>query len=279
MKSASSLPFVRALSIAAALVALTACAASHEEARLAPLELAQAEPAPAAPKPAPLVVDHFVRDHSGSVTEEQLREILKAPVFLEEGARVGVVPVANGYGADGEVPVTGVTGALASALDASGQFEIVSEVSTDFPTTTSLAGLRELAARYRCDYLLLYRHRFVDDVHANGWSWTWATVVLPLVATPVNTIEADGVLEATLFDTKTGTILFTTFERAKGSVDQNVFGTERSQKELKEKMLEDTTKKLADGVIAQVTRLAAARHAYARDVKDGEAPKSAEVLR
>jgi hypothetical protein len=198
---------VRSVSLLVVLSTL-GCAAAQQEVALPRWFSGEAEAvADARPAPAPLVENHFVRDNMGSLSEGQLREILAAPVFLEEKARLGIVRVSEGYGADAELPIAGVPGALAKTLDATGQFELVSEVSTDFPATGSIAGLRELAARYRCDDLLLYRHRFVDRVYASGWAWTWATVVGPLAA-PVNVLEAEGVLEATLFDVKTGTILF-----------------------------------------------------------------------
>lgn len=53
--------------------------------------------------------------------------------------------------------------------------QVVSEVTTDWPTDGSIAGLRKLAARYRGEYLLLYRHRFVDRSWTNGWALSWLT--------------------------------------------------------------------------------------------------------
>lgn len=248
----------RLLPVTLALLALTnGCAAAHKSAALPPLALAEAAAeAPAAPTL--LTENHFARDAVGALSEAQLRDILQAPVFLEEKARVGVVPVREGYGADEELPLAGVPGALANTLDETGLFEVVSEVSTDFPATGSVAGLRELAARYRADYLLLYRHRFVDSVYASGWAWTWATLVGPLFA-PANVLEAEGVVEATLFDVKTGTILFTTFERIRERKEESVLDTPRKQKELKERMLQEATSKIGDAVVAQMQRLAAAR--------------------
>ncbi len=240
-------------------VATCSCAAAQKHAALPPLALATeaAADAPAA-RPTLLTENHFARDALGGLTEAQLKDILQAPVFLEEKARLGVVPVREGYGADEELPLAGVPGALASTLDETGLFEVVSEVSTDFPATGSLAGLRELAARYRADYLLLYRHRFVDTVYPSGWAWTWATLVGPMFA-PANVLETEGVIEATLFDVKTGTILFTTFERMREKQEESVLDTERKQKRLKERVLEDVAGKVSDAVVAQVRRLAAAR--------------------
>ncbi|MCC6271804.1 MAG: hypothetical protein IT190_11040, partial [Microbacteriaceae bacterium] len=96
------------------------------------------------------------------------------------------------------------------------------------------------------------------SVYASGWAWTWATLVGPMIA-PANVLEAEGVLEATLFDVKTGTILFTTFERVRERKEENVLDTERKQKEQKERILEEASAKIGDAVVAQVQRLAAAR--------------------
>ncbi|MCC7070274.1 MAG: hypothetical protein IT383_03060 [Deltaproteobacteria bacterium] len=242
-----------------ALAILCSCAAAQKTATLPPLALAAEAVADApAARPTLLTENHFARDALGGLSEAQLKDILQAPVFLEEKARVGVVPVREGYGADEELPLAGVPGVLASTLDETGLFEVVSEVSTDFPATGSLAGLRELAARYRADYLLLYRHRFVDSVYPSGWAWTWATLVGPLFA-PANVLETEGVIEATLFDVKTGTILFTTFERMREKQEDTVLDTERKQKHLKERVLEEVAERISEDVVAQVRRLAAAR--------------------
>src|SRR5688572_26853171 len=95
------------------LLPLTACAAAREEVRMPALFAADAA-APAAPEaPKLLEVNHFNRDSMGTLSEADLRNILQAPVFLEEKSRLGIVPVSDGYGANGEIPVVGVPGALA----------------------------------------------------------------------------------------------------------------------------------------------------------------------
>lgn len=265
------LPFARHFGAAAVALAGVACAAAPQPRPALTMVAAVTAPPPATP--ALLVDDHFVTDRAGSLSEAQLREILAAPVFLEADARIGVVPVIDGYASDVQVPISNVTGALANALASSGQFEVVSEVSTDFPATGSVAGLRELAARYRSDYLLLYRHRFIDEVHNSAWSWAWATLVLPL-AVPVHTLSSEGVLEATLFDTRTGTILFTAFERVRGARDENTVDVERKHKALKEELLEKGSVALADDVVDQIKRLAAARVAFEARATDRAAQAS-----
>ena len=157
--------------------------------------------------------NHFVRDRMG-VGETELRQILAAPVFLEEHARIGVLPVRTGYAPDDGVPVEAAPATLTDALEGSGLFDLASEISTDWPATSGTAGLRELAARYRTEYVLLYRHRFADATRANGFAAGFITL-LGAFFLPGTTIESAGVLEATLFDVKTGTILFTVHERVR----------------------------------------------------------------
>src|SRR5688500_8932744 len=95
----------RAPLTALTILSLTACAATREEVRMPALFAADAA-APAAPEaPKLLEVNHFNRDSMGTLSEADLRNILQAPVFLEDKARLGIVPVSDGYGANGEIPV------------------------------------------------------------------------------------------------------------------------------------------------------------------------------
>jgi hypothetical protein len=228
------------------LVLLTGCSMAHSEATL-----------PAIPVAA-LTEDHFTRDHAGGISEDHLREVLAAPVFLEDGARLGVVPVIDGYAPDDAVPTVTVPASLVGALEDSGMFESASEVSTQWPTDRGLPGLRELAARYRTEYLLLYRHRFVTDEGHNGWAAGYATVIGTLFF-PGQQIEMDGVLEATLYDVKTGTILFTANQRVHESQSAAPTTESRREHELEQKMLAEAGPKLADLVVSKCRRLAAAR--------------------
>jgi len=246
-----------ALALVALLLPLAACGAyAPLQAEMSPLPLADIAP------PAPLARDVFKRDVMGQLSEEDLREVLRAPVFLEAHARIGIVPVATGYAIDADLPLAGVPGVLADSLEESGHFEIVSEVSTDWPSATSVAGLRELAARYRADYLLLYRHRFVDRTYTNAWALGWVTVVGALFL-PHNTIETAGVVEATLFDVKTGTLLFTVFDRVAATRDQNAWHNARKRRHLKEELLETAARGLSQRVLDKVGLLVAARPAPA----------------
>lgn len=248
--------------VAFALSLWTAGCAAHApmQASMKPLDLG------APPVAAVLEEDHFNRDRIGTITEEHLRTILAAPAFLEADSRVGIVQVSSGYEADSDLPLTGVTAHLAKALSDTGEFEIVTEVSTDWPSTSSVAGLRELAARYRAEYLLLYRHRFVDRDYANAWAIGYVTIVGALFL-PGNTLETAGVVEATLFDVRTGTLMFTIFERVSTTTDENVWQNDRKRRAVKADLLQKAQSLLAKDVVAKVQRLASVRTMWEQRIR------------
>lgn len=237
--------------LAAALL-LSSCASTSRSAALS-LEVTT----PASPAP-PLTENHFVRDRTGAISEAELREVLAAPVYLEGGARLGVVPVAQGFSPSEEVPQEAVPTSLAAALEASGLVELATEVSPDWPTDRGLPGLRELAARYRCDYLLLYRHRFREAHRPNGWAALYPTLLGALFL-PGNSIEAAGVLEASLYDVRTGTLLFTAHERVRGERLASPPGTPRAAELLKRALLDEAGPRLAERVLSRFRRLSAQR--------------------
>lgn len=232
----------------------------------------------AAPSAQPLENNYFASDRTGNLSEEQLRKILDAPVFLEDKARVGIVPVATAYELDGDIPLVKVPHALSDALESTGYFEVTTEVSTDWPSTRSIAGLRELAARYRVKYLLLYRHRFVDRARPNAWSLSWLTLVGGMM-TPARTLEAAGVMEASLFDVRTGTILFTVFERVDGAEKVTIWQNDRKRRTLKEGLLAEGTRALADQVVHKVQGLAVARETWEQEQEELKSTPSAEPAR
>lgn len=215
------------------------------------------------PVMSPLAENHFERDRI-AMGEDELRAILSAPIFLEEHARIGVLPVSSGYAPQYEVPVERAPAALTAALDGSGLFEQSSELSSDFPITRGIAGLRELAARYRTEYLLLYRHRFADGAHANPLAVGYITILGAFVL-PGTTVESAGVLEATLFDVKTGTILFTVFERVTKEGMSTPPGVEQRWKTMHREMVAEATSKLSAQVLEQLQRLVASRPRNTRE--------------
>jgi hypothetical protein len=242
------------LALAALAAPLTIACAAH-----APLQAPMAPIMNEAPAPAPLLVEnHFKRDVMGDVTEAQLREILASPVYLEPDARIGVVPVATGYALDEDIPIGTPPGLLREALASSGYFTSVTEVSTDWPTGMNIGGLRERAARYRVEYLLMYRHRFVDRSYTNGWGAMWLTIIGGLFV-PSRTIDVAGVVEATCLDVKTGTLLFTSLERVSGHSQENIWQDARKRRVLKQKLLDGALKTLTGRVLEHFQFLIAAR--------------------
>jgi len=199
--------------------------------------------------------NHFKSDETGNISEHDLRRMLQSPIELQEGARVGVVPVGSNYEVDSEVPLETAPRALGEAIEDTGFFEVATEVATDWPKDRSVAGLRELAARYRSRYLVLYRHRFVTRRRVNGWGWTYPTVV-GLFATPGKTVEVAGVLEATFFDVQNGSVLFTSYERVSRERKMNIWHNAHKRREMKSAMVEEASDQLSKDVTAKVRRLA-----------------------
>ena len=209
---------------------------------------------------APLEQDHFARDRPSALSEEGLRAILEAPIELDRTQRLGVLPVAAAYRPDRLLPLPAVPAELTRALEATGLFQGITEMSTDWPADGDIPGLRELAARYRSRYLLLYRQRFVDDAYANAWSWLYLTGIGIFLA-PSRTLTTAGVLEATLFDVRTGTLLFTVYERVRASSDETPFADDRKLEGLRQRLLREAAGTLAESVVSKVRRLAGPREA------------------
>lgn len=211
---------------------------------------------------APLEDNFFPKDRS-AVGEADLKTILAAPAFLEEGARIGVLPVAARYEPDEALPVEAAPQTLVESLESSGLFELASEVSTEWPIDRGLPGLRELAARYRAEYLLLYRHRFNDVARPNPGAIAYLTILGALFI-PGTTVDTAGVLEATLFDVKTGTILFTINERVRGSDLAAPPAVADRLEQLHSKLVREASTRLADEVVKRCRRLDAARPGAAK---------------
>lgn len=246
------------------------CAAGH---RPAPLSM-PALGAMNAAAPAAVTRDHFHRDTAGGgLSEEALRELITTPVRVTPGARLGVIHVSTSYEPEVSLPTASVPLELAHALEDAGLFQVATEMSTDWPADRGLGGLRELAARYRAEYILLYRHRFRGTERTNGWGWLYPLVVTaPFL--PSQTLEAEGVLEATLFDVRTGSLLFTAFERARGESDETPWGHERKRRALEESLLDKARKHLAEQVVEKARRLV-----KKSDVAKSEDPTTARVAK
>jgi len=205
-----------------------------------------------------LTEDHFKRDRTTGVNDEDLRAILAAPVYVDETQRVGVLPVSGQYRPDPSLPLPAVPAELTKSLEGNGMFQAASEISADWPTGYDVPGLRELAARYRAGYLLLYRHRFVDDNSTNAWCLLYPTIIGALVA-PSRSLQTAGVLEATLFDVRSGTLLFTVYERVEAASQATPLNDDDRLREMKRRLLREAGEKLAVQVVGKVRHLIALR--------------------
>lgn len=258
---------ILSLGLVSCCLAFTACT-SASKAPAAP----QLEQLEVATQQAPRKVtrNHFRGDRTGNLSEERLRQLLDAPIELEREARLGIVPVATAYHIDEALPIAQVPHKLSASLEETGFFDITTEVSTDWPADRGVAGLRELGARYRAKYLLLYRHRFVDHTYTNGWGWTYPTIIGAMV-TPSRTYRASGVLEATLFDVRTGTLLFTAYERIEGERAMSIWNKDVKRRDFKEHLLQEATDQLIEQVTAKVRRIVVAEDAGRDDAPGGDA--------
>lgn len=220
----------------------------------------EARAAAAAPMPAPIDHSMFSKDASGALSEADLQKILEAPLDLELPARVGVVPLAAAYDPEGKVSLaTRATAArdLARGLSGNPYFSHVSDVSTEIPNTGGLEGLRIIAARYRMRYLILYTERFQDETHLNNWAWLYPTII-GMFAAPGVTVKSSGILQADLFDVRTGTILFTAMQPFSVDENEQMIGAARAHRELQGKAASEAAKLLSKQVSKQVNQLVAA---------------------
>ena len=214
----------------------------------------------AAPMPAPIASSMFSKDSSGSLSENDLQKILEAPLDLELPARVGVVPLAAPFDPQGKVTLAIRATAsrdLARSLAGNKYFSHVSDVSTELPNGGGLEGLRVIAARYRMRYLLLYTERFQDDTHVNGWAWLYPTII-GMFAAPGVTVKSSGLLQADLFDVRTGTILFSVVQPVHVEAKEQMIGAARAHQEHQAKAASDAALALAKLVSRQVNELVAA---------------------
>lgn len=189
--------------------AAAACGAPSRRTSSAPMAAAPRE---AAPPPPPLDRSLFARDPNGQLSEDALQKILASPIELELPARVGVMPVMTpadwrGPGPDHRVP-SGMS-TLVARLRRDAAFSLVTQTMVIPSGALGMEALREVAARYRLRYLILYREVLAKRGSLNSWAWGYATLVGALFL-PGQRQEVYGYIEASMFDVKTGLLMFTT---------------------------------------------------------------------
>jgi len=238
----------------------------------------------ALPMPVPLSQSHFAKDPDGTISEDKLQLILDAPQILELPVRVGVLPVVTakdwrGPGPDYERVPAG-TAPFVKALRASDSFSLVSEVMPIPSGALGMEALRMVAARYRLRYVVLYREVIRHRQRLNGWAVLYGTLVGALFV-PGETLYVDGYLEASLFDVKTGLLLFTTRRAVSARERSNVWYQSFKIEALENQLAQQFAGDLAKDVKLDVTRFAdalrveaerRAKNAAAAGVADDGAP-------
>lgn len=238
--------------------ALAACGGSPSRMASAPMAAAAA---PAAPPP--LQRSEFSKDPNGALTEDALQKILAAPIELELPARVGVLPVATasdwrGPNPDDRVPA-GLS-AFVNRLRRDAAFSLVTQTMVIPSGALGMEALREIAARYRLRYLILYREVLAKESSLNPWAWGYATVVGALFL-PGQRQEVFGYIEASMFDVKTGLLMFTTRRSIHAEQRANEWRTKTKLAKLAAAATTKFAPELATDALVDLRRFAAAARA------------------
>ena len=190
----------------------------------APMSAADMPRAATAPKP--IERSLFARTPQGTLSEDKLQEILNRPLELDLPARVGVLPVVAAEDWRGPGPSYEMAPAALSVfvkkLPSDDAFTLVSEMIPIPSGALGMEALREAAARYKLRYLVLYREQVTRKQRVNAWAIGYSTAVGALFL-PGSTLEVDGYVEASLFDVKTGLLMFTVRRRVSARQNSNIW--------------------------------------------------------
>jgi len=223
--------------------------------------MSSARMAPAAqPAPPPLDRSLFARDPNGALSEEALQKILASPIELALPARVGVLPISTakdwrGPGPDDRVPA-GVA-PFVGRLRRDASFSLVTETMVIPSGALGMEALREIAARYRLRYLVLYREVLAKHSILNAWAWGFATGIGALFL-PGQNQQVYGYIEASMFDVKTGLLMFTTRRAITASQSTNNWHQDEKIDQLASDAVAKYSPDLAVDVLSDLRRFAAA---------------------
>ena len=106
-------------------------------------------------------------------------------------------------------------------------FSLVTQTMVIPSGSLGMEALRENAARYRLRYILLYREVLGRREVLGPWAWGYATVVGALFL-PGQKQDIRGYIEASMFDVKTGLLMFTTRRSITASQSTNRWQYEQS---------------------------------------------------
>ncbi|GMV14683.1 MAG: hypothetical protein HS104_09960 [Polyangiaceae bacterium] len=239
------------LGLLTSFLGLGGCGAAPRAALEAPAPSAAASPRPV------LERSLFSRDSTGSVSEDDLQKVLAARVEITLPARIGVVALDTAFDPEKRAPVTEqaiVAKSLTRTLKGSPHVSAVTDVSTELPNPSGIEGLRAIAARYRTRYLMLVNTITEDRSHLNNWAWLYATGLGVFLA-PGQTVSTEGLLEASLFDVKTGTVLYTVREPFQTSKVTWLIGAGRTQASEDGQAIAQAAQRLGKKVLGETEEL------------------------
>jgi hypothetical protein len=124
------------------------------------------------------------------------------------------------------------------------------------PNPQGIEGLRTIAARYRLRYLVVCSTDWVDTSHLNNWAWLYATGI-GVLAAPGYTVSSRGMVQASLFDVKTGTVLFTAGEPVETSRRTWLIGSAREQDTAERDATTEAARRLAGHFLTRTEQLVA----------------------
>jgi hypothetical protein len=233
--------------------------------------------APPAPPP-PLDRSVFARDPSGQLSEDMLQKILGTPIELDLPSRVGVLPIITatdwrGPSPDYERVPAGVS-PLVTRLRKDAAFSLVTEMMPIPSGSLGMEALREASARYRLRYVILYREVLAKKHHQNALTWAYATGIGALFV-PGKQHEVYGYIEATMFDVKTGLLMFTTRRAIMATERANEWRTKDKLAQLASNAVTKFAPDLGVDFLVDVRRFA--RAAIAENEKRFGAPTVSEV--
>ncbi len=193
----------------------------------------------------------FARDPEGQLSESAIQKILSSQLELELPARLGILPIVAAKDWRGPGPAysraPAAVAELAKHVRSPDLFTVVTEMLPIPSGALGMEALREIAARYKLRYVVLYREDMRRRNQNNAWALGYATGLGTLFL-PGESLKIDGYVEATVFDVKTGLLLFTTRRRVSATESSNVWHRseklERLQTKLAVRVGEDLAKDL-----------------------------------
>jgi hypothetical protein len=210
---------------------------------------------------APLERSVFAKDPNGQLSEDALQKILASPIELDLPSRVGVLPIITATDWRGPSPdfarVPAGQSSLVRTLRKDAAFSLVTEMMPIPSGALGMEALREAAARYRLRYVVLYREVLAAKHHVNPWAVGYATGIGAFFL-PGQSQEVYGYIEATMFDVKTGLLMFTTRRAVTAEQHENEWRTDDKLAVLAANTVSKFAPDLATDFLIDVRRFASA---------------------